>query len=119
MTILQPSPLCGLWQNMSGVLFYFCILHELNFAGISVDHPCARNHDDQGDKEQETWYLPEDDEGQRHTDEWRDGVVGAGLCRAEIPLSVHIAVNAQTVGDEAQKQYFEDVTPSEMAELLS
>ena len=71
-----------------------------------VDHPCARGHDYQSDEKQNTGNLPEDDKGQQHADEGRDGIVGAGLRRTEIPLRVHIEVDAQTVGHEAQQQDF-------------
>ena len=44
-------------------------------AGSLVDHPGARDHDDQGDKEQGAGDLLKDDEGQRHADEGCDRVI--------------------------------------------
>ena len=56
--------------------------------------------------------LPEDDERQRDADEGRDGIVGAGLRRAEIPLGVHIEVDAQAVGHKTQQQNLQEVAPT-------
>ena len=67
-----------------------------------IDHPCARDHNRQRDKEQDTRNLSENDKGQRHTDERCNGIIRAGLRCTEIPLGVHIEVNAQAVGDETQ-----------------
>ena len=89
----QPRP--GISGCSAGMRLFFTVHFRLNqsrLGGIPVDHPGARDHDDQGDEEQGTRDLPEDKEGQRHTDEGRDRVISAGLRRAEVPLGNQLPV---------------------------
>ena len=84
--------------------------------GIKDGYGGACQHDQECQDIQAADRFADDDQGQEGSDKRRDGVVGAGLRRAQVLLRPDIQENAQAVGYEAEHQ--SDQREPRLGELL-
>ena len=57
---------------------------------IPVQHPRSGDHHSQRNDEQDAGHFAKDDQRQENTNERSDRIIGAGLRRTEIPLSIYV-----------------------------
>ena len=68
-------------------------------------------HDEGGEEKGWCEVLAEEKDGEQHTDEWREGVVDAGVGGTDRALGVGVEIDTQTVRHKAQEQQDKHVLP--------
>lgn len=79
--------------------------------GIQHHKYGAYDHDQQGGIKLRGGFFSQQDQAKRHSEKGSDGIVGAGFGGAQMLLCQDIKIDAEAVGDKAQRQRHEDPWP--------